>query len=234
MLFNLLSGGFDNFDQIVTYLFSTAFVIFCTMPIHEYAHAWVATKLGDQTPRLSGRLSLNPTAHISPIGALMILIFGFGYAKPVSVNPRNFKDAKKGMAITALAGPVSNLLMALVFVFLLQLVAFLAPRDVYLMLSSGDTTIAGAIYKFFFFVAVVNINLAVFNLLPIPPLDGSRILQLLIPNKYYYKFLEYERYIVLIVFILLFTGILSAPLEFLSEKVFDLFYLITSLPFRLF
>lgn len=163
----------------------------------------------------------------------MILLCGFGYAKPVSVNPRNFKDPKKGMALTAIAGPVSNLLMALVFTFLLQLAAFISPREVILMLNENQATIAGAIYKFFFFVAFVNINLAVFNLLPIPPLDGSRILQLLIPNKYYYTVMQYERYIILVVFILLFTDVLT-PLAFLSNTVFNLFYFITSLPFRLF
>ena len=103
MLINLFRNGFD-FGTLIIYLFSMSFVVFCTLPIHEYAHALVATKLGDPTPRLQGRLTLNPMAHISPIGALMILLVGFGYAKPVGVNPRNFKDPKKGMALVAVAG----------------------------------------------------------------------------------------------------------------------------------
>ncbi len=224
MLFDLFSGDFDMLNLIIK-LFSRLFVVFCTMPIHEYAHALIATKLGDETPRLSGRLTLNPMAHISPMGAIMIFLFGFGYAKPVSVNPRNFKDPKKGMALTAIAGPVSNLIMGFIFI---------AIATVYLNLFYASSVIAQAIYYFLFFAGSINVNLAVFNLLPIPPLDGSRILQLLIPAKYYYKFLQYERYIVIVVFVLIATGVLSGPLSAISSFIINLFAYIVSLPFRLF
>ncbi len=222
MLFDIFSGDADFFALMIN-LFSRLFVIFCTMPIHEYAHALIATKLGDQTPRLAGRLTLNPMAHISPIGALMIVLCGFGYAKPVSVNPRNFKDSKKGMALTAIAGPISNLIMGFLFVFLSELFYNLEP-----------SLLTSSFYYFFYFAAVVNVNLAVFNLLPIPPLDGSRILQLLIPAKYYYKFLEYERYVVIVVFILILTGVLTKPLSLISSIILSLFDKIASLPFGLF
>lgn len=222
MLFDIFSGDADFFALMIK-LFSRLFVIFCTMPIHEYAHALIATKLGDQTPRLSGRLTLNPMAHISPLGALMIVLCGFGYAKPVSVNPRNFKDSKKGMALTAIAGPISNLIMGFLFVFLSELFYSLEP-----------SLLTSSFYYFFYFAAVVNVNLAVFNLLPIPPLDGSRILQLLIPAKHYYKFLEYERYIVIVVFILILTGVLTKPLSLISSLFLNLFEKIASLPFGLF
>lgn len=222
MLFDIFSGDADFFALMIK-LFSRLFVIFCTMPIHEYAHALIATKLGDQTPRLSGRLTLNPMAHISPLGALMIVLCGFGYAKPVSVNPRNFKDSKKGMALTAIAGPISNLIMGFLFVFLSELFYSLEP-----------SLLTSSFYYFFYFAAVVNVNLAVFNLLPIPPLDGSRILQLLIPAKYYYKFLEYERYVVIVVFILILTGVLTKPLSLISSLFLNLFEKIASLPFGLF
>lgn len=221
MLFDIFSGDAD-FLTLMIKLFSRLFVIFCTMPIHEYAHALIATKLGDQTPRLAGRLTLNPMAHISPMGALMIVLCGFGYAKPVSVNPRNFKDSKKGMALTAIAGPISNLIMGFIFTFASVIFVYLKP-----------TTMTSALNSFFFYAALVNINLAVFNLLPIPPLDGSRILQLLIPAKYYYKFLEYERYIVIVVFILIITGVLSTPLSLISSGILSLFIKIASLPFKL-
>lgn len=221
MLLDLLNGNGDGFSLIVTF-FSRVFVIFCTMPIHEYAHALLATKLGDQTPRLSGRLTLNPMAHISPMGAIMMLLCGFGYAKPVSVNPRNFKDAKKGMAITALAGPIANLIMGFVFI----------TGSVFCMnLIKEPSLLFYAIFNFLTFAGVLNVNLAVFNLLPIPPLDGSRILQLLIPAKYYYKFLEYERYITLVVFVLILTGVLSGPLSAISGFIVNLFVGIASLPF---
>ena len=222
MLFDIFSGDADFFALMIK-LFSRLFVIFCTMPIHEYAHALIATKLGDQTPRLSGRLTLNPMAHISPLGALMIVLCGFGYAKPVSVNPRNFKDSKKGMALTAIAGPISNLIMGFLFVFFSELFYSLEP-----------SLLTSSFYYFFYFAAVVNVNLAVFNLLPIPPLDGSRILQLLIPAKYYYKFLEYERYVVIVVFILILTGVLTKPLSLISSLFLNLFEKIASLPFGLF
>ena len=222
MLLGLFRSGFD-LGNLIIYVFSIAFVVFCTLPIHEFAHAWVATKLGDQTPRLQGRLTVNPMAHISPIGALMILLVGFGYAKPVGVNPRNFKDPKKGMALVAIAGPISNLIMG----FIAEFFAVLCVR---LSNGSGNATMLSAVYLFFWFAASVNVQLAVFNLLPIPPLDGSRILQLLIPSKYYFKVMQYERYIVLVVFALLFTGILTVPLSFLSGLIMGLyqklFYLI--------
>ncbi len=225
MLIDILRGNGDGLSLIITF-FSRLFVIFCTMPIHEYAHALIATKLGDQTPRLSGRLTLNPMAHISPLGAIMIFLCGFGYAKPVNVNPRNFKDAKKGMALTAIAGPVSNLFMGFVCIFFATLC-----ENIF---NSNSSILSYAIYYFIYFAGVVNVNLAVFNLLPIPPLDGSRILQLIIPAKYYYKFLQYERYIVLIVFVLILTGVLSGPLSYISGLIIGLFYNVSSLPFRLF
>ncbi len=225
MLFDILGGDF-NFLELIIGLFSRLFVVFCTMPIHEYAHALIATKLGDETPRLSGRLTLNPMAHVDLLGALMIFICGFGYAKPVSVNPRNFKDAKKGMALTAIAGPVSNLIMGFFFVFLSVLV-----QTVFYKL---DVMILYSIVSFLYFAASININLAVFNLLPIPPLDGSRILQLLIPAKYYYKFLQYERYVVIVVFVLIISGVLSTPLAIISTLILNLFSIIAEFPFTLF
>lgn len=221
MLFDIFSEDFNMLDLIIK-LFSRLFVVFCTMPIHEYAHALIATKLGDQTPRLAGRLTLNPMAHISPMGAIMIFLFGFGYAKPVSVNPRNFKDSKKGMALTAIAGPISNLIMGFIFIVL---------ATIYSNLFYAETIMFNAIFYFLFFAGTINVNLAVFNLLPIPPLDGSRILQLLIPAKYYYKFLEYERYIVIVVFILIATGVLSGPLSAISYFIINLFVKVASLPF---
>ncbi len=223
MLLDLFRGNSDGFSLLITF-FSRLFVIFCTMPIHEFAHAFIATKLGDKTPKLSGRLTLNPFAHISPIGAIMIFLCGFGYAKPVNVNPRNFNNPKTGMALTAIAGPVSNLLMGFIFIFFTNLVKGLFDINTSLLYY--------AIYYFFYFAGVVNVNLAVFNLLPIPPLDGSRIIQLLIPAKYYFKFLEYERYITLVVFLLIITGVLSKPLVVISNLIINIFVFITQLPFR--
>ncbi len=224
MLIDLLRGNNVDFLDLIIKLFSRLFVVFCTMPIHEYAHALIATKLGDPTPRLSGRLTINPMAHISPMGALMIFLCGFGYAKPVEVNPRNFKDPKKGMALTAVAGPISNLLMGFIFIFIATL---------YINLFYSTSMMYRAVYYFIYFAGAVNVNLAVFNLLPIPPLDGSRILQLLIPKKYYYKFMQYERYIILIVFVLILSGILTTPLSIISNWIIRLFSNIAIIPLKL-
>lgn len=221
MLFSILRGA--SGIEIAILFLARLFVVFCTLPVHEYAHAFVADKLGDKTARLSGRLTLNPMAHIDILGAIMILFVGFGYAKPVPVNPRNFKNPKKGMALTALAGPFSNILMAVVFMFLSNVLSLF-----------GSSLFVQAFYVFFSFAASINIGLAVFNLIPIPPLDGSRVLELLIPDKYYYKFAQYERYIVIVIFGLIVFGVLDAPLAFLQNHLYSALNYVVSLPFRVF
>lgn len=222
MLYTILRNGFHNPITLITGIFASLFVVFCTMPVHECAHAFMADRLGDSTARLSGRMSLNPMRHIDPMGAVMLVLIGFGYAKPVPVNPRNFKNPKAGMALTALAGPVANLLMAVVFIFLQNLVGMLPASNV----------LASAVYTFLLYAAIINLQLAVFNLIPIPPLDGSRLLQLLIPSKYYYKFLRYERYIVLVVFLLLFLGVLSGPISEAVLWLYEKLDFIIGFPFR--
>ncbi len=213
MIFDLLRNGFTL--QLFINLLVRVFIIFCVLPVHEYAHALLATKQGDPTARLSGRLTLNPLAHIDPIGALMIFIVGFGYAKPVPVNIRNFKNKKKGMAITALAGPVSNIIMGFISIVLMNVIVAFQTSP------TGGSTLLQVSYLFFYFNAVININLAVFNLLPIPPLDGSRLAAVIIPDKYYYKIMQNERYIMIVVLVLLFTGVLTRPLMFLSSALFN-------------
>lgn len=207
MLLRLLRGG--SALEVIVGLFSSIFVVFCTLPIHEFAHAVTADKLGDPTARRQGRLTLNPLAHLDIWGCLMILLVGYGYAKPVPVNMRNFKNPKAGMAIVSFAGPLSNLIMAFVFVLLYRICG------IYL----ADTNASQAFSLFFYYAANINVALAVFNLLPIPPLDGSRIALALIPNEYYYKIMQYERYIMIALFVLLLTGALSIPLNYLTNLV---------------
>ena len=218
MLLDLIRGG--NALSIFMGVCVSAFVVFCVMPIHEYSHALVATKLGDQTARLSDRLTLNPMAHISPWGAIMILLVGFGYAKPVPVNVRNtkMKNKKAAMALIALAGPLSNLIIGFLSVMVRYIIIVAASKH-----GGEMTTAIFALNIFFQYSAIININLAVFNLIPIPPLDGSRILFAILPSKFYFGIMKYERYIMAAMFLLLLTGVLTTPLSYLSNLIYNAF-----------
>lgn len=181
------------------------------MPVHESAHAWAAAKMGDNTSKNLGRITLNPFAHLDLFGTIMIFLFGIGYAKPVTVRERNFKNPKKGMALTALAGPASNLLMAFIFAWIYYIFVFFTMRS--------DSAAIQLVQLFFYYAFYVNISLAVFNLIPIPPLDGSKILAMVIPTKYYFKYMQYERYVMIGLLVLLFLGVLNAPITYLSDFV---------------
>jgi Zn-dependent protease len=221
MLLTLIRGG--NILDIIIGICVSAFVVFCILPIHEFAHGYVAYKMGDETAKRSGRLTLNPIAHINWLGALMILLVGFGYAQPVPVDVRNvrMKNKKLAMAIIAFAGPLSNLIVA----FLSMIIMFAISK------SAQASTMTSAFVFFFQYTALININLAVFNLIPIPPLDGSRILLAIIPTKYYFGIMKYEKYIMIALMILLFTGILTTPLSYLSNAVYRGFASLLSLIF---
>ncbi len=222
MLRELLSGNLNLIGAIV-YILSTLAVIFLTLPVHEFAHGFVADKLGDPTPRYQGRLTLNPFAHIDYIGSLCILLFGFGWAKPVQVNNFNFRKPKLGMAIVAFAGPLSNIILALISLVLSNLFFVL-----------NITVALNYVAIFFIYIAQINVCLAVFNLIPIPPLDGSRILSVILPDKYYYKLMRYERYIYYGLLALLLLGVLDGFISGVSGAVLQALDKIASLPFAAF
>lgn len=170
-----------------------------TLSVHEYAHGYVSDKLGDPTPRSSGRLTLNPLAHIDIVGVLLMIFTGFGWAKPVPVNPRYYRDPKKGMALVAFAGPLSNLIMALIGVLLMYVSLIIGVKV-------GAVSAMGWINSVLRIFVVRNLCLAVFNLIPIPPLDGSRVLGLILPSRTYFSIMRYEQYSMLVLLVLSVTG----------------------------
>lgn len=218
-ILSLLRQG-EYFLAVITIL-SRCFVVFCCLPIHELAHGLMANALGDNTAKNQGRLSLNPLSHLNPIGTIMIFLFGIGYANPVPVNPRNFKNQKSGMALTALAGPLSNLLMGWVSVWFYFIFRTILPYG----------TLSDAVTYFFLFAAEVNVMLAVFNLFPIPPLDGSKIVAAVLPDKIYYKYMQYERYVMIAVLALLFLGVLDKPIAVLTSLLLNFISIVPALIF---
>ncbi len=213
MLMNLLGGG-DIRGWLIQILLSLPIVLIA-LCVHETAHGFIAYRLGDPTARNLGRLTLNPAKHLDPIGFLCMLLFGFGWAKPVPINTRYFKNPKRDMAISALAGPVSNLLLAVVFALLMKLYfSFFAFRIA--------TEVQYFIYLFLLLGVRLNITLAVFNLIPIPPLDGSRILLLFLPADTYFKVMRYERYLSIGLMIALAFGLLDTPIHFVSNLFLQL------------
>lgn len=177
--------------------------VLLSLTLHECAHGWVAYRLGDPTARDLGRLTLNPIRHIDPIGALSLLFFRIGWAKPVPINPRNFKRPRLGMALTAAAGPITNLLIAFVSTFILLLIDR-GARNV--VTSSPLFLFLFYLFQFFYLLHLMNLALSLFNLLPLPPLDGSRILSLILPKRAWFWVVRHERQIYLIVLVWLIGG----------------------------
>ena len=206
----LLNNNLSSMRDILQYLLFIIPIMLVSLPFHELAHGLTAYALGDPTAKRAGRLTMNPLAHLDPIGSVCLLLFQFGWAKPVPVNPNLMKDRKAGFAITALAGPVSNMVLAFFFACIFKV----------MLLTIGDTSVTvEAVYKMLSMFVEVNVGLAIFNLIPIPPLDGSRILAFFLPPKlemYYYK---YERYLFFVIIALLYMQVLTTPLYFLINSV---------------
>ena len=220
----LISGGQVSFLDILAQVVSVLFVIFCILPLHEFAHAWVANKLGDPTAKYNGRITINPLASVDPMGALMLLLVGFGWARPVPVNPNYFKKPKRDMALTALAGPVSNLLSAFVGAVLYLAVIFYMPAGVFARFLSVMLN----------YYVVVNVSLAVFNFIPIPPLDGSRILGAFLSDRLLAKYYSYQSMLSMLLMVMLVTGALSGPLATVQNFFLNIIVQAAFFPFRFF
>lgn len=199
-------------------------IVLISLTVHEVAHGYAAYKLGDTTAKDRGRLSLNPLRHLDPVGAVAMLLFGYGWAKPVPINCARFKNPKVGMAITALAGPLSNLAMALVSMF------------AYMTLYSNFPTVEGFLLEvlvvtltFLRLFYLLNISLFIFNLMPIPPLDGSRVFLVFLPPKQYFQVMRYERIIMMILLAVLWIGWLDRPLAWIVNNITWIFETLFSL-----
>ena len=196
--------------------------LLCIM-FHEVSHGVTALKLGDSTAKDAGRLTFNPIKHVDIFGLLMMAIFRFGWAKPVPINMRNFRHPVRDMAITAAAGPLSNVVLAF-------LALCIRATALYINLRTGGA-VSGFVVTFFEYVAVLSVGLAVFNVIPIPPLDGSKVVNALLPSEIYYKILHYEKYGFLVMIVVLYLGVLDTPLSFCRNALMNGLMRISSFPF---
>lgn len=197
-------------DTLIQFLFVVPCVLIA-LTFHEFAHGYMAYKLGDPTAKNFGRLTLNPLKHLDPIGTICMIFFHFGWAKPVPINSRYFKKPRRDMALTAAAGPIMNFILAFFGVLVCRIltkifVAFPAQSNFVYYIQYAALTL-------FSYFHMLNLSLGVFNLIPIPPLDGSRIFYIFLPPKWYFGVMKYEKYIQLALLVLLWTGLLSRPLS---------------------
>lgn len=228
------NGNFSKEGLILLLLFIP--VILISLTLHELAHGYAAYKCGDNTAKNFGRLTLNPISHLDIFGALMMLVVGFGWAKPVPINPRNFRKPRRDLFIVSIAGVTVNLILALIGVFLEFGCLYLTflPQNVLLLLRN-----------FFWIFSIANVSLAIFNLIPMPPLDGSKIISTLLPHRAAAKFLrieQYSRYVFLAIILLrwlpepfsIINDYMWMPFEWLIYNILNLFNWLANLVFRIY
>lgn len=195
-------------------------VILLILPLHEYAHAFIARKCGDYTAENSGRLTFNPLAHVDPVGALLLLLTGYGWAKPVPINPNAMRNPRNGIIWTSLAGPISNLIAAFIGMIILRVLYCIPiPVDNVTLFNTLDSM--AMIFHYFVYV---NIGLAVFNLIPIPPLDGSKVLIQFLPTKAVIWIQRNQMIISIVFLVMVCSRALSTPISYISSFIYKLFY----------
>ena len=232
LLQQLMSGQFSTISLALALL--TIPVVLISLCFHELSHGYIAYKLGDPTAKMYGRLTMNPLSHLDLFGTLSMMLFGIGWAKPVPINARNFRNPKKGMAITGLAGPVSNLILAFVSYLSYRILyatvglSFII-KDGYIYYANVKYTLVDYIGLFLIVSTMLNISLAVFNLIPIPPFDGSRIFYFVLPDRFYFGVMRYERIIMLVTMAVLFSGVADPLLSGARNCIMIIFDLVVGL-----
>lgn len=201
-------------SSTISNLIYTIPAVLIAIVLHEWAHGFISYKLGDPSPKAEGRLSLNPLKHLDPVGTLCLLFFRFGWAKPVQVNPNYYKDRKMGMMWTALAGPIMNFIISFLTILIVIIILKLFPNFIL-------TDLGYYIYNVLLITSFLSISLGVFNLIPIPPLDGSKILFAILPEDMYFAYMKYERYGMILLVILLYSGIFSMILSPLTTGIYN-------------
>ena len=224
MLLSLLSGG--NPREILISLLLSLPVIILALSIHEAAHGYVAYKMGDRTAYNLGRVTLNPIKHLDPMGTIWMLVFGYGWAKPVPINARNFRNPKYGMAFTAIAGPLANLVLGIFGAVCYAVTSFFFAVNL-AEISQNETlfNLMFILLNFFYLFGMMNLIFMVFNLIPVPPFDGSRFFGMFLPTRVYFGIMKYERYI--LIGVLVITFLCSrffgfSPAAWLAEGLFGL------------
>jgi Zn-dependent protease len=203
-----------NREYLIGLLYSVP-ALLLAISAHECAHAYVSYKLGDPTSKNLGRISLNPFRHLDIFGTICLILLRFGWAKPVQVNPNNFKNPKVGMLFTSLAGPAMNLILAVLFSFVYAVMFKIAYT------AGIDHNIYTIIMTIVSYIVLYNVFLCVFNLIPLPPLDGSKMLATIFPPKLYYYFYKYQRQLYFLLIILIFLGVISKVVNFLGGHLMD-------------
>lgn len=215
ILRNILSGG-SPMEILQSIVFSLV-AILIAMTFHEFAHAFASYKCGDPTAKLLGRMTLNPMKHVNPMGIILLLLFGFGWANPVIISARNFKNKRVGMVVTSAAGPLMNFVLSFIALLIYVVFGILA-------LANDNNFIISNLSLLFYYISMYNMSFGIFNLIPLPPLDGSKVVAGFLPAKWQYKYLSLERYSSIIFIALI---IVLNRMDFISplmSLLYGLFY----------